>query len=67
MTVQAVTSTVLPFLKRKKNNKTIFGFVCAHDLSDGCVLASRTRGEAVEHDGVARLEGDADEVNENER
>ena len=37
-----------------------------HDLSDGGVPAGRSRGEAVEDDGVAGLEGGADKIDENE-
>ena len=37
-----------------------------HDLSDGGVPAGRSRGEAVEDDGVAGLEGGAHEIDENE-
>ena len=37
-----------------------------HDLSDGGVPAGRSRGEAVEDDGVAGLEGGAHEIDEDE-
>ena len=37
-----------------------------HDLSDGGVPAGRSRGEAVEDDGVAGLEGGAHKIDEDE-
>ena len=40
---------------------------CTHDLADGSVFGGRSCGEAVEDDGVARLQGGAHKVDENER
>ena len=37
-----------------------------YDLSDGGVPAGRSRGEAVEDDGVAGLEGGAHKIDEDE-
>ena len=37
-----------------------------HNLSDGGMLARRSRGKKIEHDGVARLKDAADTIDEND-